>query len=164
MNDGEVQISTQSNLGVILVLFILLVIVTKVFYFRPDEDGETSINSTLTFEIYNGSTFASPAYRLRFYTRTGQIPLPSRYIYPFFSEFITFQFDGYEQKVATITYRVYDDYDRSTPPVILGEITFQLEGVPGFGLIRVLRNTSPVRALVFPPNRVAVHPPAEYRQ
>ncbi|MCM3746859.1 hypothetical protein M3223_05765 [Paenibacillus pasadenensis] len=139
------HISSYSNVGIILVLFILLAIVTSIFCYIPDEKGErdVSIQSTYDFGLYNASTL----YRLRFYTRTGQINFPELNLYPGEKEVLKLRFNGFEQQVGTITYRVYYNADKSTPPSMLGEISYQLEGTPALGLIKLLRNTSPARTL-----------------
>ncbi|SDT48262.1 hypothetical protein SAMN05444162_4506 [Paenibacillaceae bacterium GAS479] len=59
MKDEAVKISgyTGKSLGVVLVLFILLVIVTSVFYVgQTDEDDSIDLLATRTFSIYNNTS------------------------------------------------------------------------------------------------------------
>ncbi|OXM17134.1 hypothetical protein [Paenibacillus herberti] len=146
MRDEISQISAYSNAGIILVLFILLVIVTSVFCYKPDEENDPSIQSTLDFWIYNSSSL----YRLRFFSKSGPLNIPDKSnLLPGDSdENLTLRLDGLNITIATLTYRVYYASDTSFPPELLGEATFQLEGTPGLGAMSTLRNTSPANIVV----------------
>ncbi|MCM3748078.1 hypothetical protein M3223_12010 [Paenibacillus pasadenensis] len=71
-----------STIGVILVLFILLVIVTAVFYVRPTEDdGPIGGLSTRTFSIYN-NTSAYTLYATSVSSYATPISQPPDILYP----------------------------------------------------------------------------------
>ncbi|MCM3746860.1 hypothetical protein M3223_05770 [Paenibacillus pasadenensis] len=138
------QISAYTNIGITLVLFILLVIVTSIFCYKPDEDNDSSIQSTLDFGLSNESRL----YRLRWYSKSGPMNIPERRsLFPGDFDLLTLRLNGVNLQIATVSYRVYYVADLSPTPTLLGEISFQLEGTPGLGVISVLRNTSPASSV-----------------
>ncbi|SDS11022.1 hypothetical protein SAMN05444162_0755 [Paenibacillaceae bacterium GAS479] len=139
MNSELVQISAYSDKGIILVLFILLVVVAGISFFRHD-DEESLIQNTFEYELQN----LSELYRLRFYTRTGPLNLPSSNLLPGGFETLVLRSAVPTVTVATVTYRVYSISDTNVPPTIRGEITFQVEWDLIFKYFRTLKNTSPL--------------------
>ncbi|SDS08269.1 hypothetical protein SAMN05444162_0692 [Paenibacillaceae bacterium GAS479] len=96
------------KLGMILVLFILLVIVTNVFSraSNPDDaNPPVGITGTQTFNIENRST----NYRLRFFSRTGPANLPENStLPPGTSTAYVVRTSGLSPVYVTTVYNVYD--------------------------------------------------------
>lgn len=135
------HISAYSNVGIILVLFILLVIVTSIFCSASEDHNDVSDQSTLDFALSNESTL----YRLRWYNKSGPLNIPSSLSLPPGSVGMLYlRLNGLSLQIATVTYRVYYAADTSPTSPLLGEVSFQLEGTPGVGVMRQIRNTSPV--------------------
>ncbi|WP_141136661.1 hypothetical protein [Paenibacillus herberti] len=126
------------QIGMILVLFILLVIVTSIFCFSPIDDDNDSpfVQSTVGFDVVNNSS-----YRLRFSTRTGpsSIPSPSN-LFPGESHHYEVRLGDTLTEFVTVTYNVYDQQNTN-----IGQLVFAMEAAPGSGYFRILKNNSPVR-------------------
>ncbi|MCM3746862.1 hypothetical protein M3223_05780 [Paenibacillus pasadenensis] len=147
------QISAYSSIGITLVLFILLVIVTSFFCYKPDKNRNVSTQYTFEFTLTNLST----KYWLRFSSRTGKLIRSKRFLYPGDSDILYLTFDGIEEQISTITYRVYSVSDTNIPPEMLGDITIQVEGIPGLVFTRVVGNTSPATVYKQGSDDVEVH-------
>ncbi|OXM17135.1 hypothetical protein [Paenibacillus herberti] len=147
MND-----SAYSPIGIILVLFILLVVVIGISWI--DQAEEESLNlSTFEYELKN----LSQRCRLRFFTRTGPLNIPSSILLPGGLETLVLRSAVTQVTVATVTYRVYSISDTSVPPTILGELTFQVEWDLLFGYIRTVKNTSPLVAIGYSSRGMALY-------
>ncbi|MCM3746226.1 hypothetical protein M3223_02530 [Paenibacillus pasadenensis] len=99
------------NLGMVLVLFILLVIVTSVFCMvsNPDDtDPPIGITGTQTFYIENQSQF-----RIRFISRTGPSDLPEKRNLPpgTSTEYIVRTSSSIEPVQVRTLYYIYDSSD-----------------------------------------------------
>ncbi|MCM3746858.1 hypothetical protein M3223_05760 [Paenibacillus pasadenensis] len=152
MHNAVMQISAYATMGLILVLFILLVVVTGISWIKQDE--EESLNqSTFEYELKN----LSKQYRLRFYTRTGPLNIPSSNLLPGGLEILVLRSAVTEITVATVTYRVFSISDTNVPPASLGEVTFQVEWDLIFGYIRTIKNTSPLAAIGYSSRGMALY-------